>query len=82
MYCIGTPIFNVRGQGVGACSISGNDPAIIQDRLVELSASVMATAQEISRRMGYVATSVSSLNTIIPSSDRAGSTNAVPGGGS
>lgn len=80
VYCIGAPIFNARGDGIGACSISGNDPAIIQDRLLELSTCVVGAAQEISRRMGYVATSVSSLNTIIPNSDRTRSVSAVPGG--
>jgi DNA-binding IclR family transcriptional regulator len=70
VYCVGAPIFNARGDGIGACSISGNDPAIIQDRLGELSSCVMSAAQEISRRMGYVAASVSSLNTIIPNAVR------------
>lgn len=70
VYCIGAPIFDARGEGIGACSISGTDPAMIQDRHAELSSLVMSTAQEISRRMGYVAASVSSLNAIIPNATR------------
>ena len=64
VYCIGAPIFNERGRGIGACSISGTDPAIIHDRLEELSPLVMNTAQEISRRMGYVPDKISSLTSI------------------
>jgi DNA-binding IclR family transcriptional regulator len=54
MYCIGTPIFSERGQVIGSCSISGADPKTVADRLSELAPLVMHTAQEISRRMGYV----------------------------
>jgi len=53
-YCIGAPIFNERGCVIGACSISEADPEIVRGRLPELSSRVMHTAQEISRRMGYV----------------------------
>jgi DNA-binding IclR family transcriptional regulator len=64
VYCIGAPIFNERGRGIGACSISGTDPVLIHDRLEELSPLVMNTAQEISRRMGYVPDKISSLTSI------------------
>lgn len=55
VYCIGAPIFDHRGRLVGACSVSGTDPEIVGGRRPALSAQVVATAQEISRRMGYVA---------------------------
>lgn len=64
VYCIGAPIFSVRGSVIGACSISGTDPALIHDRLEELSPLVANTAQEISRRMGYVPDKISSLTSI------------------
>ena len=53
-FCIGAAIFDEKGKAVGACSASGIDPEIIGARLPDLSAWVMHTAQEISRRMGYV----------------------------
>jgi DNA-binding IclR family transcriptional regulator len=53
-YCVGAPIFDATVCVVGACSISGEDPNIIGDRLPELAALIKRTAQEISRRMGYV----------------------------
>ena len=60
-FCIGAPIFDRTGQVIAACSISGSSPAIVLDRLNDLSAQVVHTAQEISRRMGFVPTRVSSL---------------------
>ncbi len=54
IFCVGAPIFNARSKVLGACSISGADPTIIQERLPELSQLVMHTAQQISRRMGFV----------------------------
>jgi IclR family transcriptional regulator, acetate operon repressor len=53
-FCIGAPIFNGHNAVIGACSISGVDPEIVGSRLPELSAAIVHTAQEISRRMGYV----------------------------
>ncbi|OGO38478.1 MAG: hypothetical protein A2W35_17130 [Chloroflexi bacterium RBG_16_57_11] len=53
-YCIGAPIFNAQGHVVGACSISGADPEITISRQLEFANLVQYTAQEISRRMGYV----------------------------
>lgn len=64
VYCIGAPIFNHQGRGFAACSISGVDPEIIKGRRLELSALVTNTAQEISRRMGYVPANLSSLTSI------------------
>lgn len=53
-YCIGAPVFNEHGHAVGACSISGVDLEILGSRQSELANLVQFTAQEISRRMGYV----------------------------
>ncbi len=53
-FCIGAPIFDARRTVIGACSISGRDPTIVGARLAALSTNVVQTAQEISRRMGYV----------------------------
>ena len=53
-YCIGAPILDRRGRVIGACSLSGTSPAILQDRLADLSVRVVNTAQEISRYMGYI----------------------------
>lgn len=53
-FCMGAPIFDSRGRVLGACSISGNSPAILGSRQEELSQRVKYAAQEISRRMGYV----------------------------
>ncbi len=64
VYCLGAPIFNEHGKGVGACSISGTDPSMIQESHQELSSLVVSTAHEISRRMGYVPARISSLTNI------------------
>ena len=60
-YCIGAPIFNAQGQVFGSCSISGADPNIVQTRLPELSQLVRHTAQQISRRMGFVPDSLTAM---------------------
>jgi DNA-binding IclR family transcriptional regulator len=61
LYCIGAPILDKEGQVVGACSVSGQDPEITQGKLEDFSTRVMYTAQEISRRLGYVPGSLSAL---------------------
>ena len=53
-FCVGGPIFNAKGWVIGSCSVSGADPQIVNERLPELSALVVYTTQQISRRMGYV----------------------------
>ena len=53
-FCLGAAIRDGRGQVIGACSLSGRDPDIIDARLEELVAPLLFTAQEISRRMGHV----------------------------
>lgn len=60
-FCIGAPIFDRRGRVIASCSISGASQSIVTDRLTDLSAQVRETAQEISRRMGYVPTRASSI---------------------
>lgn len=57
--CVGAPIFNRAGRVLGACSISGIEPYISPERLAGLSSHIKYTAQEISRRMGYVPTPAS-----------------------
>lgn len=61
-YCLGAVIRDDRGEPIGACSISGRDPAIIGSRAPHLSTRTLETAQEISRRMGYVPSAVSQLS--------------------
>lgn len=61
-YCVGAPIFNAQGRVFGSCSVSGPDPAIVDDRLPELSQLVIYTAQQISRRMGFVPNSPASVS--------------------
>jgi DNA-binding IclR family transcriptional regulator len=64
-YCVGAPIFDRKGQVIAACSISGSSPDIVSDKLADLSGHVVHAAQEISRRMGYVPTRVSSLRSSV-----------------
>ena len=59
IFCVGAPIFDDRGVVLGACSVSGTDPAIVGSRLALIAASVAQTGQEISRHMGYIPTRVS-----------------------
>ena len=54
VYCIGCPIFNAEGEVVAACSVSGLDIQIVTELRESLSAAVRHTAQEISRRMGFI----------------------------
>lgn len=61
-YCIGVPIYNERSQVIGACSIAGTDPNIVNDRAPNLSSLLLHTAQEISRRMGFVPDKLSLVN--------------------
>jgi len=54
-YCIGASIYNDGGRSIAACSVSGSDPEIIGSRLPLLTQLVVKCADDISRRMGYVA---------------------------
>lgn len=60
-YCVGAPILDARGRVIGACSVSGADVQISGDMHADLGGRVMYTAQEISRRMGYVPARLSSV---------------------
>lgn len=53
-YCLGAVIRNGQGLPIGACSISGTNENIIQDKPNSLVDDLLYVAQEISRRMGYV----------------------------
>lgn len=53
-FCVGAPVLDQRGQVIGSLSVSGPDPALLQERLDDISTHVMYRAQEVSRRMGYV----------------------------
>lgn len=65
-YCLGAPVRDAQGRVIGACSLSGTDPGIVHERMLELSQQIMYTAQEISRRMGYVPQRISALVDIPP----------------
>jgi DNA-binding IclR family transcriptional regulator len=63
-YCIGAPVLDENGQVAGAVSISAADPNLLKGRLADISAHVMYTAQEASRRMGYVPPRPSSVTSV------------------
>lgn len=63
-YCIGAPIFDERGNTIAACSLAGIDPEIVGEKLPHLSPCVLFTAQEISRRMGFVPHKVSHFESV------------------
>lgn len=63
-YCIGASILDARARAVGAFSISGNDPEIIGIRLPLLVEQMKYTAQEISRRMGFVPATISQVTNL------------------
>jgi DNA-binding IclR family transcriptional regulator len=62
-YCLGAPILDSCGRVIGACSVSSLDPELISGDPPECARRVMHTAQEISRRMGYVPARPSSVVT-------------------
>jgi len=53
-FCLGAAVLDGQGRVIGACSISSADRELIGRRREALAPQVVATAQEISRRMGYV----------------------------
>jgi DNA-binding IclR family transcriptional regulator len=61
LYCIAAPIFDQGGNVIAACSVSGTNPELIGAQEADVSRHVMYTAQEISRRMGYIPSRASSL---------------------
>lgn len=64
LYCVGAPIFDEHGVVMGSCSVSGTDPEIVGSRLESISSSLVQTAQEISRHMGYVPSRLSHDRTV------------------
>lgn len=62
IYCIGAPVLDAQSRAIGACSISGADPEIVTSRLPMLTHHLLATVEEMSRRMGYVPISPPSMN--------------------
>ncbi len=54
VYCIGAPIFDEKRTPIAACSISGKSPEILSNKLQHFSSVLRYTAQEISRRMGFI----------------------------
>lgn len=53
-YCLGAPLYMAGGGIVASCSISGNTPAVIEERREELVAHLLAAADSISKRLGYI----------------------------
>lgn len=53
-YCLGSPIFDETGRVFASCSIAGADREIVGEKQEAFSAGLRYTAQEISRRMGFV----------------------------
>ncbi len=54
MFCLGSPIFDEKGNVFASCSISTRDPYILNEKFQEYSSGILYTAQEISRRMGFI----------------------------
>jgi IclR family KDG regulon transcriptional repressor len=52
--CIAAPVYDYTGKVIAAVSVSGDKRVISPERDLEVAAAVMATAQAVSRRMGYV----------------------------
>lgn len=52
--CVAAPIFNHKGETIGAISISGPTNRITYERIAELSILVKETAGDISQRLGYI----------------------------
>ena len=53
-YCVAAPIFDHRSTVMAACSVSDNSETLLTERLGETVQAVVAAADQISRRMGYV----------------------------
>ena len=52
--CIGAPIYDFKGEAVACVSVSGDKNELSDDRILVIRDTVIATADAISRRMGYV----------------------------
>jgi DNA-binding IclR family transcriptional regulator len=64
LYCVAAPIYDQSGKVIAACSVSGINSDIIGDQENDVSSRVMYTAQEISRRMGYIPSRASLLTSM------------------
>ncbi|HQE05962.1 MAG: IclR family transcriptional regulator [Tepidanaerobacteraceae bacterium] len=51
--CVGAPIFNYTGKVIGAVSVSGPTVTVTQERINQISESVIDCAKKISHRMGW-----------------------------
>jgi len=56
--CVGAPIYNNKGRVCASLSISGPASRITTERIEDFGQKAIATAQEISRRLGYRNTAV------------------------
>lgn len=61
MYCLGAPILNEKGEVIGSCSVSGYEEVVINEKIDFYSSQIKHTAQEISRRMGFVPSNVNQI---------------------
>ncbi len=52
--CIGAPIYDFKGEAVACVSVSGDKNELSDDRIPVIRDTVIATAEAISRRMGYI----------------------------
>jgi DNA-binding IclR family transcriptional regulator len=53
-FCVGAPIFDAKGNVVASCSVAGDEPEVIAEEMHFYAGHVVQTAQEASRRMGFV----------------------------
>ena len=52
--CIGAPVYDFKGEAVACVSVSGNTRELSGERIPVIRDAVIATADAISKRMGYV----------------------------
>jgi len=64
--CIGAPLFDATGRGIGACSGAGTDPKILGKRTAALAEQLQAAALAISGSLGYVPALVSRITSARP----------------
>lgn len=51
--CVGAPVFNAAGRAFAALSVTGPKERVTMDRVPSLATLVVATADELSRQLGY-----------------------------
>lgn len=52
--CIGAPVYDFKGEAVACVSVSGNTRELSEEKIPVIRNAVIATADAISKRMGYV----------------------------